>query len=486
MPGLGVVRVLVTGATGYVGGRLVPRLLEQGHKVRVLVRDPSRVAGRSWSNQVEVVRGDLLDRDSLKGCAEGCGAAYYLVHAMGAGSGFADRDIRAASNFVAVAPHLTHCIYLGGLMPAAAPSEHLRSRAETGEVLASRLPTTEFRAGPIVGSGSLSFEMVRYLTERLPVMVAPRWIDNQIQPIAIRDILDYLVAALSMGPSGIIEVGGERLTFRDMMLGYAAERKLARRIVPVPVLTPHLSGLWVQLVTPIPNRSAIPLIQGITEPLVANPERARALFPDIHPMPYRQAVRRALAKVDAGEVETQWSGALAGHPAHVLEEREGLVREVRSRHVAAPPEVVYHVIASLGGNTGWLAWNWAWTLRGRMDRVVGGPGLRRGRRHPHDLRPGEAVDFWRVEAAEPPRLLRLRAEMKLPGRAWLQWELEADEGGTRLDQVALFAPKGLAGHLYWNALHPVHGRIFSDLALAVAQTAEKDARKAATAGHTAK
>ncbi len=481
-----MVRILVTGATGYVGGRLVPRLLDAGHKVRVLVRDPARIQGRSWSDRVEVVRGDLLDADSLVDCAAGCEAAYYLVHAMGAGAGFADRDVRAASNFAAAAGHLKHCIYLGGLMPPRAPSEHLRSRAETGEVLAAYLPTTEFRAGPIVGSGSLSFEMVRYLTERLPVMVAPRWIDNQIQPIAIRDVLDYLVEALAVGPSGIVEIGGECLTFRDMMMGYAAERKLTRRILPVPVLTPHLSGLWVQLVTPISNRSAMPLIQGITEPLVADGARAKELFPNIRPVAYREAVRRALAKLDSGTVETQWSGALAGHPAHVLEAREGLVRETRTRDIAAPPETVYHVVASLGGNMGWLAWNWAWTLRGRMDRVVGGPGLRRGRRHPHELHPGEAVDFWRVEAADPPRLLRLRAEMKLPGRAWLEWQIERHDGQTRLSQVALFAPKGLAGHLYWNALHPVHGRIFSDLALAVAQTAEKAAAEAGGPGHTAK
>ncbi len=482
-------QVLVTGATGYVGGRLVPRLLAAGHRVRVLVRDPARVQGRSWSNGVEVVRGDLLDPESLAGCADGCDAAYYLVHAMGAGAGFAARDVRAATNFATAAKSVAHCIYLGGLMPAAAPSEHLRSRAETGEVLAHHLPMTEFRAGPIVGSGSLSFEMVRYLTERLPVMVAPRWIDNQIQPIAVRDVLDYLVAALEAGPSGIVDIGGERLSFRDMMLGYAKERGLTRRIVPVPVLTPHLSGLWVQLVTPIPNQSAIPLIQGITEPLVADTTRARAIFPSIKPMTYRQAVGRALASLDEGRVETQWSGALAGHASHALETREGLIREVRTRTVKAPPDVVYHVVASLGGSTGWLAWNWAWTLRGRMDRVVGGPGLRRGRRHPHELRTGEAVDFWRVEAAEPGRLLRLRAEMKLPGRAWLEWVIEGEGGSgdggdqTTLSQVALFAPRGLAGHLYWNALHPIHGRIFSDLALAVAQTAEK---QAAQASHTAK
>ncbi|HSF39138.1 MAG TPA: DUF2867 domain-containing protein [Thermoanaerobaculia bacterium] len=465
--------VLVTGATGYIGGRLVPRLLERGHRVRVLVRDPARIDGRSWAGRVEIAVGDLLDPASLGPALAGIEAAYYLVHSMVAGSDFEERDRQAAGNFVAAGSGLAHVVYLGGLQPAGDRiSGHLQSRAEVGEILRGGLPATELRAGPIIGSGSASFEMVRYLTERLPAMIAPRWVMNEVQPISVRDILSYLLLALERAPAGVVEVGSDRLTFREMMQVYASVRGLRRLIVPIPVLTPHLAGLWVGLVTPIPNHLAVPLIEGVIRPVVADTSRARELFSEIEPVSYRRAVELALEKIRDGRVETRWSGALGGGLTYQLTDREGLIREVRTLHVPLPPERVFRVFSGLGGDRGWLVWGWAWRLRGLLDRLVGGPGLRRGRRDPREIFPGEALDFWRVEEVQPPHLLRLRAEMKVPGRAWLEWEAQPEGEGTRLVQTALFAPVGLAGTLYWYLLYPLHKRIFSDLIRAVGREAE--------------
>ncbi len=464
-------RILVTGATGYIGGRLIPRLLAAGHAVRVMVRDASRIAGRPWLPDVEVAVGDVLDRDSLVRALEGADQAFYLIHSMMA-AGFETLDRSGAENFGSAAPStLRKVIYLGGLLPKGEQrSKHLRSRAEVGSTLARSLPVLEFRAGPIIGSGSASFEMVRYLTERLPAMVAPRWIDNQVQPIAIDDVLRYLVAAVDRDETGVVEIGADRLTFRQMMQGYASIRGLRRIIVPVPVLAPRVAGLWVGLVTPIPNSLAVPLMEGIVEPVLADTSRARAMMPAIDPMTYREAVSAALE--EAEDAETRWSGAL--HATNVVEltDREGAIREVRSIEVGAPPSRVFDSFTSLGGARGWLAWNGAWWLRGALDRLVGGPGLRRGRRHPQHLLPGEALDFWRVDSIEHDRLLRLRAEMKVPGDASLQWEVAAEGSGSRLVQTAMFVPRGLAGVLYWYLLYPLHARIFSDLASAIARDAE--------------
>lgn len=473
---MALMNVLVTGATGYIGGRLVPRLLEAGHRVRVLVRDPARIEGRPWADQVETVRGDLADPRPLRGIGDNIDAAYYLVHSMYAGSDFADRDRGAVRNFVAAVAGVRLVIYLGGLLPhARIVSEHLRSRAEVGEVLRDALPTTELRAGPIIGSGSASFEMVRYLTERLPAMIAPRWILNPVQPIAIRDVLAYLLGALDRPSLGVVEIGGDRLSFRSMMGMYAEVRGLRRWIAPVPVLAPRLAALWVGLVTPIPNRLAVPLVAGVVHPVVADTARARELFPEIKPIPYRRAVALALERVEQQEVQTRWSGALGDTPAYETSDWEGLIHEIRTCRVRATPERVYGVFSSLGGDRGWLAWEWAWEIRGLLDRVIGGPGLRRGRRHASQLLPGEAVDFWRVEAVQPPHLLRLRAEMKVPGKAWLEWTTLPDGDSTRLVQTARFAPRGLWGTLYWYGLYPVHRLIFSDLIRAIAEQAERRA-----------
>jgi len=477
-------RILLTGATGYIGGRLLHRLLERGHEVRVLVRDRRRSEGRGWDARVDVVEGDLSNPASLKGIADGMDAAYYLVHAMYGGGDFAKQDREAAANFVAAVQGIPHVVYLGGILPdegTAAHSEHLRSRAEVGAILSAALPVTELRAGPIIGSGSASFEMVRYLTERLPAMIAPRWIRNEVRPIAVRDIQAYLIRAVEGGvPLGVLDVGTDVLTFQEMMETYAKVRGLRRVILPVPILAPRLAGLWVGLVTPIPREIALPLVEGVVQPVVGDVSRARALFPDLQPLSYREAVGLALERIRTGAVPTRWSGALGVGDTVEYEDREGLVREVRTRPVALAPEVVFRAFTSLGGDRGWLVWNRLWWLRGMIDKLIGGPGVRRGRRHPTALQIGEAVDFWRVEALEPGRMLRLRAEMKVPGRAWLQWEAIPEGSGTRLVQTALFAPSGLFGILYWYSLALPHAFIFSALVDAIAVLAAREFQEPST------
>ncbi len=351
------------------------------------------------------------------------------------------------------------------------------------------MPVTELRAAVIVGSGSLSFEMIRYLTERVPVMICPRWVYTRTQPIAILDVLAYLVAALETPAARgrVIEIGGaDILTYGEMMTGYARARSLKRWLVPVPVLTPRLSSLWVHWVTPIPAAIARPLVEGMRNEVVVRDDSARRLFPDIQPVGYDNAVRQALAGLERGGTETIWSDALASslgdRPAVTLTQQEGMIVERRERVVAAPASTLFEVVSGLGGARGWLAWNALWRLRGALDRVLGGVGLRRGRRDPDEARVGDAIDFWRVEAVEPGRLLRLRAEMKVPGRAWLQFEVQPVDDATgaapsaRLVQTAFFAPKGLAGLLYWYALYPVHAAIFSGLARRVGELAERAAR----------
>jgi uncharacterized protein YbjT (DUF2867 family) len=479
--------VLVTGATGYIGGRLAPRLLELGYAVRCLVRDPARLSGRPWATQVEIAVGDALDRESLLAALRGVDAAYYLIHSMGSGAGFHERDVLAARLFgeAARAAGVQRIIYLGGLARETATlSEHLRSRQQTGEALrASGVPVTEFRAGVIVGSGSLSFEMIRYLTERVPVMICPKWVYTPTQPVGIREVLEYLTAALENPASAgrVIEIGGaDVITYGDMMMLYAEVRGLRRWMIPVPVLSPRLSSLWVNFVTPIPAVIARPLIEGLRNESIVRDNAARELFPQIEPPGYKVSVERALARLEASSVETAWTDALSatagtrGARPVVLTTHEGMIIERRQRAVAATPQAVFRTFTGLGGARGWLYMNWAWRVRGLIDRLIGGVGLRRGRRHPDDLRVGDALDFWRVEALEPGRLLRLRAEMKVPGNAWLQFSVAPGPNGTAvLTQTAFFAPKGLMGWLYWYALYPIHGLIFSGLIARLAALAER-------------
>lgn len=476
--------LLVTGATGYVGGRLVPRLLSAGLRVRVLARDPARLADRPWRTGAEVLAGDVLDPATLGPALRGVTTAYYLVHSMRSGPDFAQRDLEAARAFgrAAAAAGVDRIIYLGGLGdPASDLSHHLRSRQETGQALAEAgVPVTEFRAGVIVGSGSVSFEMIRYLSERLPAMICPRWVYTRAQPIAIRDVLAYLVAALDQPASAgrVIEIGGaDVLTYGEMLRGYAAVRGLRRWLVPVPFLTPRLSSYWVHWTTPIPADIARPLILGLrSEVVVRDPSPARDLFPSVHPLGYREAVRLALERLTAAAVETSWSDPLsasrADRAAVTLATREGLVLERREVVARAPPEAVFRTVTGIGGARGWPVWNWAWRIRGALDRLAGGVGMRRGRRHPDDLLVGDALDFWRVEALEPGRLLRLRAEMKLPGAAWLEFQVRAAPEGAHLTQTAVFAPKGLWGHAYWSLMYPFHAIIFGRMVRALARQAE--------------
>ncbi len=478
-------RILVTGATGYVGGRLVPRLLEAGYPVRVLVRDRSRLQGRAWVDEVEVFEGDVTRPLSLTQALTGAECVYYLVHGMEGGEGFEDRDVRVAGAFAAAVRDagVGRLVYLGGLGdPAQELSPHLRSRQQTGAALAeAAIPVTEFRAAVIVGSGSISFEMIRYLSERVPLMVCPRWVYTKIQPIAVEDVLAYLVAAAASDQEGVIEVGGaDVLTYGEMMLGYARARGLRRWLLPVPVLSPRLSSYWVHWVTPVPASIARPLIEGLRNEVIVRDARARELFPHIVPVSYQEALRQALETLQTGEVETSWCDAVTtsiGDRTPVcLVTEQGMVVERRDRVTSAPASALYRVFTGLGGERGWPGLAWSWRVRGAMDRLVGGVGLRRGRRHPDEVRVGDAVDFWRVEAVEKDRLLRLRAEMKLPGRAWLEFQaVPLEDGGARLVQKALFAPSGLAGIVYWYALYPLHKVIFSLLAAHIVRRAEGEA-----------
>lgn len=478
-------KILVAGATGYIGGRLVPRLLESGYTVRVLARDPRRLDGRPWLENVETVIGDVLLPETLPAAMAGVDAAYYLIHSMSDSDEFHERDILAARNFASTAKDsgVKRILYLGGLGdPQEDLSKHLRSRQLTGEALREAgVPVTELRAAVIVGSGSISFEMVRYLTERIPLMICPRWVFTRIQPIGIRDVLDYMLATLENDESTgkIIEIGGaDVLTYGEMMLGYSEVRGLRRYLLPVPVLTPRLSSYWVHLVTPIPAAIARPLILGLRNEVVVRTDEARELFPEIKPIGYRESVQRALAKLESGKLETIWSDALVTSqgdmPPVYLTQEQGLIIERRQKLVAADPDEVFRVISGLGGDRGWLVYNNAWRLRGLFDRLVGGVGLRRGRRDPDELRAGDALDFWRVEVVEPMWLVRLRSEMKVPGNAWLQFESNpGPRGKTILAQTAYFEPKGLFGLLYWYVLFPIHAVIFSKMIEKIAETAEE-------------
>ena len=476
-------RVLVTGATGYIGGRLVPALLAAGHSVRCLARDTARLEGRF--DGAEIVQGDLFDEASVDAALRDCDVAYYLVHSMSDDRrDFAQRDREGAQIFghAAAAAGTKRVIYLGGLGKDGTGkklSRHLRSRHEVGEQLRrGGVAVTEFRAAIIVGAGSVSFEMIRDLTERLPVMVAPKWVRTRCQPIGIRDVIAYLVAALTVPESvgRIIEIGGpDVLPFEELMQHYAAVRGLKRRIVIVPVLSPALSSRWVHFVTPIPSSIARPLIEGLFNEVVVHDGSARTLFPHIVPIGYDEAVRRALDRYRTAGPETTWFDAfdVKTLPGEFAGSEQGMLIDRRERESRAAPADVFRVFTSLGGSKGWLYADWLWELRGVMDRFVGGIGTRRGRRSATSLRPGDAVDFWRVEAYRPNELLRLRAEMKLPGFAWLQFEaVPRDGGGTCLRQTAFFEPRGTFGFMYWYSVLPFHEFIFGNMASRIVQEAE--------------
>jgi len=476
-------KILVTGATGYVGGRLVPRLLEAGYSVRVLVRSIRRLQGREWAEKVEIVRGDVLQPESLGPALAGIDVAYYLIHSMSDSDDFDQRDLVAAENFAAAAKAASvgRIIYLGGLGSSDADlSPHLRSRHKTGDALRrAGVPVTEFRAAVIVGSGSVSFEMVRNLAERFPVMVLPRWAFTPTQPIGIRNVIEYLIAALSVPESAdrIIEIGGKDvLTYVDMLKRYANTRHMNRYIFSAPL--PHaLPTAWISWLTPIPPSIVRPLIQGLHNEVRVQDDTAQRLFPDINILDYETSVNLALERIRQGQVETLWSDAVASSlgdiPPVYLAEEQGMLLERRQLTIAAPAEVIFKVFTGLGGDRGWLILNWVWQLRGLLDRMVGGVGFRRGRRDADEVRAGDAIDFWRIEAVEEGRSMLLRAEMKMPGRGWLQFKAKPQpDGQTHLVQTAFFAPKGLSGFLYWYALYPIHGIIFGSMVREIGRRAE--------------
>jgi len=518
--------VAVTGVTGYVGGRLVPELLAAGYRVRAIARRPERLRGRPWYDAVEVAQADAAEPEEIRAALEGADVAYYLIHSLGSGRRFEQRDRHTALVFGAAAREagVGRIVYLGGLSPDTEDlSPHLASRKEVGEILlASGVPTTVLRAAIILGSGSASFEMMRYLTERLPAMTVPKWLDNRIQPIAVRDVLRYLVGSASMPPevSREFDIGGpDVLTYRDMMQGYAKAAGLPRRlIVKVPVLTPRLSSHWVGLVTPVPSGIARPLVESLIHEVVCDEHDIAQYVPDPPEglISFSRALELALARIREADVTTRWSSAgVPGAPSEPLPSDPdwaggSLYEDARSVDVDASPAALWRVLESVGGERGWYSWSLAWRVRGLMDRVVGGPGLRRGRRDPRRLVVDDAVDFWRVEEVQPGRLLRLRAEMRLPGLAWLELRVEPEGGEparpatgstgaddrpadvspdrwttppTRFAQRAVFHPHGLLGQLYWWSVYPFHGVVFGGMQRNIARAAETaDRARIRTAG----
>jgi len=476
--------VLVTGATGYIGGRLVPRLLEAGYPVRCLVRSPRKLSSRPWANHpaVQIVDGSAENEADLVQTMRGCAVAYYLIHSMMAvGPDYRDHDRSLAGIFARAAERagIKRIIYLGGLGETGdGLSEHLTSRREVEAALASAsVPVTVLRAAMIIGSGSASFEILRYLVERLPIMVTPRWVKTECQPIAVRDVLHYLVACLKT-PTTIgrtLDIGGaDVLSYREIMQIMAEALGRRRRfIVPVPVLTPRLSSLWIRLVTPISHRIARPLTEGLRNRVVCRDTEALRLMPQ-HLLTVREAIDAALGKVATAQVETAWSdaGSIPGDP----EWAGGKVfLDCRSTDVAAPVERVFRAFCRIGGDNGYYAADWLWRIRGILDRLVGGPGLRRGRRDPEKLAFGETLDFWRVTAIEENGMLELRAEMWLPGVATLTFETmprAGDPQQSKLVQTARFKPRGLLGLVYWFAVAPLHGIVFSGMIRGIQRAAE--------------
>ena len=477
--------VLVTGSSGYVGGRLVTVLLERGYRVRCLVRTPAKVATAPWHEHVEIMQGDV--GGDLTDAMAGVDAAFYLVHSIGSSAEWAEHDRAVAGNFRRAAGDagMRRIVYLGGLGDHSSGelSEHLASRQEVGAELAKgSVPVVELRAAVIIGSGSASFEMLRYLVEVLPAMVTPRWVDTRCQPVAVRDVLHYLAEALTADVTGrVLDVGGpEVLTYRQMMAQYAEVAGLRNRlVVRVPLLTPGLSSRWIGLVTPIPPSLARPLIESLVNDVVITGDAAVDVMPT-EQLSYREAVTLALGRALTGDVPTSWAHAeLGGRPPAEPQPTDptwagGTVnRDRRERDVAASPAELFQVVCSIGGRQGWYTSDWLWTVRGVLDSLIGGVGMRRGRLHPHQLSVGDPLDFWRVEALVTDRLLRLRAEMLLPGDAWLQWEIEPTPTGATIVQTARYHPRGLLGRVYWIAVAPFHRLIFPGLLAGICGDAER-------------
>lgn len=474
-------KILLTGATGYVGGRLLPVLEARGHQVRCLARHPANLAARVGPG-TRVIEGDVLDPASLATALEQIDVAYYLVHSMGDARGFEEQETIGAQHFAAAAraAGVARIIYLGGLGEDSLDlSPHLRSRHAVGHILRnSGVTTVELRASIVIGSGSLSFEIIRSLCEHLPVMITPRWVSVLAQPIAIQDLVEYLVQALATPIDGstIVEIGGaDQLSYAGLMREYARQRGLTRFMIRVPLLTPRLSSLWLGLVTPVYARVGRKLIESIKHPTVVRSDLATRLF-SVQPRSAAEAIRAALQYEDQEFAESRWFDAVSasGRRKHVGEPPAGLrLLDRRAVDVHASPSDCFATVAGLGGRDGWLAGDWLWRLRGFIDLLVGGVGMRRGRPDQRPLRVGDALDFWRVEAYEPPRRLRLSAEMKVPGRAWLEFTVEPSPHGSRITQTAEFDPTGILGRVYWYGIYPVHVFLFKALLAAIAARATR-------------
>lgn len=482
---------LVTGATGYIGGRIVPRLLEAGFAVRVFVRNAEKLRDVPWASHVEVFEGDLADATAVMLTCTGVDILYYLVHSMGQKGDFEETELACAHNVAeaSASSGVARIVYLGGLHPADENlSKHLRSRAEVGQILLeSGVPTAALQAGVIIGSGSTSFEMIRHLTDVLPVMTAPKWVGNLIQPIAVRDVLYYLIAAADL-PANVnrtFDIGGpDVLKYSAMMNVYAVEVGMKERaILTLPVLTPYLASQWVNLVTPIPRALAVPIIASLQHDCVVNERDINDFIPEPEGglTPYRRSVHLALEKLQSGEVETSWKNtSVDGAPSNPLPSdpdwaRQTVYVDLKERDTAASVAHVWAIIEGVGGENGWYSLPVAWAARGLMDKMVGGVGLRRGRINSMSLRVGEALDFWRVERVDHGSFLRLRAEMKLPGLAWLELSVTPSESGSgsHYKQRAIFFPKGLRGRLYWFSILPFHGLIFNGMAKSITAAALK-------------
>ena len=470
-------RVLLTGATGYVGGRLLRALEREDVELRCMARRPEALRARAAAG-TEVVAGDVLDEGALRAALEGVDVAYYLVHSMTSSASFAQVDRDAAELFGRVARDagVRRIIYLGGLGGSGTLSSHLASRQEVGQLLReSGVETIEFRASIVIGSGSLSFEMIRALVERLPVMVTPRWVRTPTQPIAIEDVIAYLLAALDLPPgeSRVYEIGGaDVVSYGDIMHAYARRRGLRRMMISVPLLTPRLSSLWLSLVTPLYAQVGRKLVDGVRSETVVTEAAALHDF-RVRPRTVEEAIDRALAFEDGEFAETRWSDALPATPVRQRNRTEYGSRLIDSRAVVVPvpAAAAFRPIARIGGATGWYGADALWQLRGALDQVLGGVGLRRGRRNPETVAAGDTLDFWTVQEFEPDRLLRLQAQMRVPGRAWLQFEVESETDGARIRQTALFDPAGLAGRAYWYGLYPIHAYVFRRMLRGIARAA---------------
>lgn len=484
-------KILVTGPDGYIGGRLIPRLLAKGYAVRCLTRHPDNLAGRPWAGAVEVFKGDVYKNEGLEAALSGADAAYYLVHSMADVPGFEKMEEVSALNFAkaAKAAGCGRVVYLGGLgKDGEELSRHLTSRHRVGEVLrAFGPPVTEFRAAIIVGSGSVSFEMIRYLVERLPVIPTSCLLQARCQPLAVRDAHSYLVNCLEkpLTAGRIIEIGGATVhCYEDLLRIYAGIRGLKRRFINLRYGNIAIGSAMVGLITPVPRIFAHPLLESLNCDVTCGGTEAAELFPEIRPMDYATAVKRALVRLSENAVETSWTAAYTPSYArpYTFEDREGLIRHAHVLDISAPAEAVFRVFTGIGGERGWFYWQWIWSLKALQDRLIGGIGMRLGRRNPDTIRQGEVLDFWRVERVMEGRMLLLRAEMRLPGKGWLQFEAvppglfppdrQPRRGICTLRLTAYFEPRGLFGNLYWYSLYPAHVVIFRGLALEIKRRAE--------------